>query len=605
MTLIERQIELEERYTSEGILRTLHQWEADIANGRIADTSIGRAVTVRCFALVRGELEKLVNAGTRGVGGKYRSLIKEIGIDIAAIVALRTALSCNPIIASTRNHKRDNHGHMPIVQDFISYAASALELEFMVKKLVLAAPRYTDKVVRSLKEANSKSISHRTRTFRKTADNVGVGADRVMWDNTTRIGVGKVLLKAAVDAGVVETYELPKSFYQHMIGVKLTTIVEDKLDKMVHYMKASILFPPSLVPPRLHTKDDVLVGSSYLTADMYGRAPSVVLKYRNKERRAWVQRNITNECIDAANKSAQVPYLLDIDIMKRLRVAASKIGDEEIAGIPGSAPIKPPQYPLGEGWDRDNPTMQEIHEEWKHRAKEAYIAEIERKSKLLQFHLCMKYMDEFKNDVLYFPTFLDWRGRLYFRTRINPQGADFVKACIKFQESKPLGKEGLYWLKVHVATCFGFDKAHFDTRAAWVDKNLEAIRIAVEDDIDSEFFLAADSPWCFLAAARDYLNAIDSGNPETYCSQIPVAMDATCSGLQVLSALLRDPVGGLMVNLLPNNGVEKEDIYAAVAAIAISNIQKDTDNLEMAKYWRDNGVPRSMAKRPVNVIWRV
>ena len=601
MTLIERQIELEERYTSEGILRTLRQWESDIESGRIADTSIGRAVTVRCFKLVRDELETMLNAGTRGVGGKYRSTIKEIGVDTAAIVALRTALSCNPVVASTRNHKRDNHGHMPVVQDFISYSASALELEYMVLKLVKAAPAYTDKVVRSMKDSNTTSMNHRSRTFRKTADNVGVGSDRVMWDNSTRVGVGKIILQATINSGIMELYELPKNFYQHMVGVKLSPTMEKSLDKMVHYMKASILFPPSLVPPKPHTKENCLIGSSYQTADMFGRAPSISLKYRNKKRRAWVQQNVSQECIDAANKAANVPYILDNEMLVRLRDAAKRVGAVEVAGLPGNAPITPPEYPLPGDWDRDDERLQEIHDDWKHRAKECYAEEIERKSKLLQFHLCMKYMDEFKDDVLYFPTFLDWRGRLYFRTRINPQGADFVKSCIKLQEAKPLGKRGLYWLKVHVATCYGFDKAHFDTRAAWFDKNVDIIRQCIEEDIDSEFFMKADAPWCFLAAAKDYFAAMDSGAPEQYCSQIPVAMDATCSGLQVFSAILRDPVGGLMVNLMPNDGIEKEDIYSAVAGISISNIMKDIDNLEMAQYWKTYGVPRSMAKRPVNI----
>ena len=63
---------------------------------------------------------------------------------------------------------------------------------------------------------------------------------------------------------------------------------------------------------------------------------------------------------------------------------------------------------------------------------------------------------------------------------------------------------------------------------------------------------------------------------------------------------MRDPVGGMFTNLLPNNGVEKEDIYAGVAAIAISNVQKDKENPEQAMYWGTHGIPRSMAKRPVN-----
>lgn len=600
MTLEERQMELEAKYTSEGILRTIHQWEKDLKDGRIADTSIGRAVTLRCFNLMKTEVERLVNAGTRGVGGKYRALLKDIGVDIVTVAALRTSLQVSPVVNRVSTPSRANSKNTySLAQDFAMWVSRTLELEYMVKKLKLAAPRYVDKVIKSLKESNTTSTSHRTRTFRKTADNVGVGSDRVLWDNSTRVGVGKLILCAAVESGIVELYDVQTKYNQKMVGVRLSSTVEESINKMVHYLKAAILFPPSLVPPVQHTVEQAFIGSSYLTPEMYSRSPSVALKYRNKTRRKWVHDNLSQEVLDGANKAANVPYVLDDEMLHTLRTAASSVGDTEVAGIPGRQPIQPPPYPLQDGWDREDERLAEIHADWRHAAKEAYSAEIERKSKLLQFNLCMKYMNEFKGDTLYFPTFLDWRGRLYFRTRINPQGADFVKACIKLKEAKPLGADGLYWLKVHVATCYGFDKAAFDTRAAWVDKNLPAIKIAVQETMDSEFFTAADSPWCFLAAAKDYLKAIQYVNPELYPSQIPVAMDATCSGLQVFSAILRDPIGGLMVNLTPNNGVEKEDIYSAVAGIAISNIQKDTENLEMAQYWKDSGVPRSMAKRPV------
>ncbi len=217
----------------------------------------------------------------------------------------------------------------------------------------------------------------------------------------------------------------------------------------------------------------------------------------------------------------------------------------------------------------------------------------------MAFHQTMKYLREYSGDTLYFPTYFDWRGRLYFRSRINPQGTDFVKAVLQFANKKPLGKHGLYWLKVHVATCYGFDKKLMDTRAVWADENIDLIRDAVENHIDSDFFRGADSPWCFYVAAKEMLKAIDSGSPETWETGVPVAMDATCSGMQHLSALLRDPVGGMFTNLLPNNGTEKEDIYAAVAAVAVSSIQKDRENLAQAQYWLDAGVPRSDAKRPV------
>ena len=174
-----------------------------------------------------------------------------------------------------------------------------------------------------------------------------------------------------------------------------------------------------------------------------------------------------------------------------------------------------------------------------------------------------------------------------------------VKAVLRFKNKRPLGRRGLYWLKVHVATTYGFDKKHPDARAVWVDQHIDYIRACTVGHIDVEFFKAADSPWCFFVAARELIRALDSGNPEAWETGLAVAMDATCSGMQHLSAILRDPVGGLFTNLLPNNGEEKEDIYAASAGVTVSMLQKDTANPEQSQFWLSAGVPRGLAKRPV------
>ena len=39
-------------------------------------------------------------------------------------------------------------------------------------------------------------------------------------------------------------------------------------------------------------------------------------------------------------------------------------------------------------------------------------------------------------------------------------------------------------------------------------------------------------------------------NPEDYECRVPVALDATCSGLQHYSAMFRDSVGGYYTNLI-------------------------------------------------------
>jgi DNA-directed RNA polymerase len=598
MDLVARQIKIEEEYTTEGIKKAIAKWAADLQDGNLANTGVGRAMIVRLYGLVSDELARVCSAGTRGVGGRYRTLLKEVGLENCAVIALRSALGLvghgRAVAAPDRRRGRTGE---PLVQDFISDAGNTLELEHMLAKLQIAAPGYMHRVLSSLDESRTKSMNHRKRTFAASAKNVGVS--EVAWSGAEKDGAAKLLLEALVACTVLETYDLPKSRGQSWVGVRATESIQDHVTRMGNAIRAFVVYPPMLVPPQPHTMDTLFTGASYLTPGMRAHSWTLKVRTRRADLRSWIQSNMSQSVLDAGNKAANQPYVVDVETAELLRDLFKQGVYNGVAGIPSSTPLEPPPYPLDASWNREDPALEEIHASWKAQARQVHCDEVVRKSHVMAFHQTMKYLKEYAGDTLYFPTYFDWRGRLYFRSRINPQGTDFVKATLQFANKKPLGERGLYWLKAHIATCYGYDKKGMDARVVWTDTNMPAIRDAVANHIDSDFFRAADSPWCFYVAARELVRALESGAPADWCTGIPVAMDATCSGLQHLSALLRDPVGGMFTNLLPNNGVEKEDIYAGVAAVAISTIQKDTENLVQAKFWLDAGVPRSGAKRPV------
>lgn len=598
MDLIQRQLKIEDEYTVEGIQRAIKQWQTDLATGNLANTGVGRTLIVKTYTLIKDELERVCNSGTRGVGGKYRSLLKEVGLERCAVIGLRSALGLVGYSRSVSapDRRRDRSGE-PLAQDFLSDAGSALEAEHMLVNLQIAAPGYMHRVMESLDDARTQSVNHRKRTLAASAKNVGVGD--VSWAATEREGASRLLLEALVTCEFLETYQVPKSRGQNWVAIKATSAIEEHIQRMGAAVRAFLMYPPMLVPPEAHTKDTLFGGASYLSPGMKVHSVSLKVRTRRGDLKRWIKANIQDSVLAAGNKAAAQPYVIDTETATILRDVFTAGIYNGVAGVPSVTPITPPPYPLPEGWDREDEALGEEHNAWKAQAKQSYGDEIVRKSHVMAFHQTMKYLREYSGDTLYFPTYFDWRGRLYFRSRINPQGTDFVKAVLQFANKKALGKRGLYWLKVHVATCYGFDKKLMDTRMVWTDTNMELIRAAVADHVDSDFFRAADSPWCFYVAARELIRAIDSGSPETWETGIPVAMDATCSGMQHLSALLRDPIGGMFTNLLPNNGDEKEDIYAGVAAVAIASIQKDKENPEQARYWLDAGVPRSDAKRPV------
>lgn len=61
----------------------------------------------------------------------------------------------------------------------------------------------------------------------------------------------------------------------------------------------------------------------------------------------------------------------------------------------------------------------------------------------------MSIAEEFRDHVIYFPYNMDFRGRTYpIPPNLNILGSDFSRGVLVFDEARPLGEKGLYWLKV-------------------------------------------------------------------------------------------------------------------------------------------------------------
>lgn len=177
---------------------------------------------------------------------------------------------------------------------------------------------------------------------------------------------------------------------------------------------------------------------------------------------------------------------------------------------------------------------------------------------------------------IYFPHAMDYRTRVYpIPQDLHPQGPDMVKALLMFGTAKALGSRGLVWLEQHAANTYGLDKADRITQQTWTALNWDRIMLVGEDPwLDSEFWEAADEPWQFLAAAHELYQAYKLSNPTEYMCALPVSVDGSCNGLQHLSAMGLDEVGGQAVNL---TGGDRSDIYQIVADKVIASIPEDNE----------------------------
>jgi DNA-directed RNA polymerase len=187
----------------------------------------------------------------------------------------------------------------------------------------------------------------------------------------------------------------------------------------------------------------------------------------------------------------------------------------------------------------------------------------------------------------YTPMSLEWRGRVYADTHYAYQREDLVRAQFRFANGLPLNEAhgNLQWLKVHLANTWGGDgisKRPFDDRVRYVDQNLEQIKANWRD---------ADDPLQCLAACIELEQALSTPGCIT---KLPVALDATASGLQHLCAMIGSE-DGAKVNLTYSK--EPRDIYALVAARVETALRASSDqHAEACLKW---GIDRKLLKAPV------
>lgn len=204
----------------------------------------------------------------------------------------------------------------------------------------------------------------------------------------------------------------------------------------------------------------------------------------------------------------------------------------------------------------------------------------------------------------YFPHFADFRGRLYpMPQELTPQGDDVAKSLLHFAKGEKLGPHGLYWLKVHAANCFGKDKDTLEQREQWATDNLDNMAEWTIDPLNNDGWAQCDeAPLGFLAACKELTEAHELEDPTQYVSHLPVAMDGTCNGMQLLSLLGRDNVGAEKTNCRSN--AARYDLYSEVASKVMEICEREKSVNIVAAEWlvRLKGNPakaRKVVKRAV------
>ena len=233
----------------------------------------------------------------------------------------------------------------------------------------------------------------------------------------------------------------------------------------------------------------------------------------------------------------------------------------------------------------------EARQDYKRKCAEVYNKRADSFRRSCRTRMTMEAVKLFENkDKFYVPYSFDYRGRMYpIPAFLSMHDTDFGKSLIKFHEAAKLTADAEDWLSFQVATTYGLDKKTIAERLEWTAANHHLISRVAEDPIGClPDWESADEKWLFLAACDEYYHCCIKRDRDY--TALPVATDATCSGLQILAGLCRDAATACLVNVLP--GERPADAYRTVAERAKQHIDEK---------WREH-IDRGVAKRLVMTI---
>jgi DNA-directed RNA polymerase len=558
-------------------------------SGRGADLDYSRRLMSDYMSdLIEAFTAMMIQKGA-GRYGRAKALLFRIDADKAVFITLRTIFN---------SFMNDNQQLVDVAIRIGRY----IEDDIRFQRFQELHGKYYDTIIQDFKRKGTKDYRYMHRVLTNSANDKEDQWEP--WTQAERADVGCRMLDVVLqNSDLLEKVHI-KAGKNQQVFLKPSAEAQKWINE--HEDAAQLLMPdrcPTIIEP--DDWSDIDQGG-YYSPQLRQTTPMV--KTSGALQRKRLRSADLTLVQESLNTVQHTPWAVNTDVLDVVKtVWAQNLG----IGMPGSEKIAPEDFALR---DQDKATFteeqQQMFVEWKREAAELYTKEKERVSRAFQTTRIMRMANDYSTyPRFWYVWYADFRGRLYTATAgFSPQGPDIAKGLLRLANGKALGARGLYWLKVHGANRFGYDKCSYDDRVAWVDARHDEFVQAGLSPMDYRGTWAdADKPYQFLAFLIEYAQAhalSDAGlAPTDFVSRLPIGLDGSCNGLQNFSAMLRDPIGGRATNLTPSD--KPSDIYSLVAKVCTGKLDALPDWTRfVARYGTGEPaqLPRSLAKRPVMTL---
>ena len=538
---IDEQIQLERDAISQGLKR-LHKNTYDLENKSYASATVYGAASIdTLLPLVVARIEDTTARLTKGQAGKAFKEIQQYLADVEPLAA--AALAVKLTFDKVFSYKEKSNVTIKVCEAI----GLAVEQECQMRHYETKAPG----LLHVLKENywhRSIGTQQKIVVIRTLMNRYDVEQWKT-WGCANRVKLGGWLLDCIMQSSGWFTKDMQQEGRKRVHYVVPTPEFLEIKDAV---MRDAELFSPLAWPMLIEPND-------WTHEKCGGYVLNEVMRGHSMVRRGNPTSIQGERPIEFLNRIQKVAYRLNpftvgvAEELDRLERAVGKF----LPIIHHDLPPKPVDI-------ADN---KEARHSYNRQAAAVYNLQAQEFKKSCRTRMTMEAVQKFKSkDKFFIPWSFDYRGRAYpIPAFLTPQDTDFGKSLLSFAEPAYMTPEAEDWLAFQVATTYGLDKATMQERLDWVKNNTHLISCVASDPIlHIHEWEAADEPWQFLAACDEYYHCVLKC--DRHFTSLPVATDATCSGLQILAGLAKDNNTASLVNVLPSD--KPQDAYAVVARTA-------------------------------------
>lgn len=541
----------------EGQRRFINSTRSLVSKGRESKTLHGRVIYKRLIKEYARVIKKQIDKIKKGRASRYThiyALLVNINPTIIAHFTLNTLI--DPLSRPCLRNSLANKIGVQL-QDEINFRG--------------IKDKYPGLWKRFRKAANLRVSYHYKRSVIVKAANEELGNSwKTDWGAASRIHVGLTLIELLrISTGIVEydKRKLGRRYSYYILpSLQILAWIKDFNDT------ASALTPyllPCEEPP---------VSWTSLHSGGYEFPKEVnwcFVKTKNKSL-DYLKEADLGLVFSAANSLQSVPHRVNsrvLGLLTEAQKAGSNLG-KNILQVPSAGASSGDNYK-----DVSKPCQAQMHRD--------RIAEMPH---FIRTYNLMGLANKFKDKKIYFPVQADFRGRLYYaNSSLNPQGCDMAKGLIQFDHAVSV-KGAEDWFLVGGANNFGI-KGTNDHKQSWVLKHeKEILKVAADPLACRAFWEDCSNPLVFVAWAFEFKDWMR--NRLSFKTRLPVRLDHTASGLQIVSLLTNDKELQRLTNLADNK--EPSDVYE----ILLDNMKQllITSGRPENHTWVSLGVDRKLVK---------